>query len=80
MNEPRLIFFDIDATLITTGGVGKSAMHDAGRALHGPDFKIDGISFAGRLDPLRPLERFRAKRIPVRVKKTRQNKELEPRF
>jgi hypothetical protein len=26
-----------------------------------------------------PLERFRAKWIPVRVKKTRQNKNLEPR-
>jgi hypothetical protein len=25
-------------------------------------------------------ERFRAKWIPVRVKKTRQNKRLEPRF
>lgn len=59
MNEPRLIFFDIDATLITTGGVGKSAMHEAGRALHGPDFKIDGISFAGRLDPLLLQEMLR---------------------
>src|SRR5262249_52088733 len=28
----------------------------------------------------RPLERFRAKWIPVRVKKTRQNKKLELRF
>jgi len=27
-----------------------------------------------------PLERFRATWIPVRVKKTRQNKNLEPRF
>ena len=48
----RLIFFDIDATLITTGGGGKGAMLDAGRALHGESFTVDGISFAGRLDPL----------------------------
>src|SRR5579862_7389609 len=47
-----LIFFDIDATLITTGGVGIKAMVQAGRELFGPGFTADGISFAGRLDPL----------------------------
>src|SRR5881396_2246554 len=47
-----LIFFDIDATLITTGGVGIKAMVDAGRELFGPSFTSDGITFAGRLDPL----------------------------
>lgn len=47
-----LIFFDIDATLITTGGVGVTAMIDAGRELFGPSFHADGIPFAGRLDPL----------------------------
>ena len=33
-----------------------------------------------RTSPENALERFCAKWIPVRVKKTRQNKELEPRF
>jgi phosphoglycolate phosphatase-like HAD superfamily hydrolase len=47
-----LIFFDIDATLITTGGVGIKAMVDAGRELFGGPFSVDGIPFAGRLDPL----------------------------
>lgn len=47
-----LIFFDIDATLITTGGVGIKAMVDAGRELFGAEFSSDGIQFAGRLDPL----------------------------
>lgn len=47
-----LIFFDIDATLITTGGVGIHAMVDAGRELFGPSFTVEGIPFAGRLDPL----------------------------
>lgn len=47
-----LIFFDIDATMITTGGVGIPAMIDAGRELFGPGFRADGIPFAGRLDPL----------------------------
>ncbi|HZW10909.1 MAG TPA: HAD hydrolase-like protein [Phycisphaerales bacterium] len=47
-----LILFDIDATLITTKGVGIAAMIDAGRRLHGPGFHAEGIEFAGRLDPL----------------------------
>src|SRR5262245_27525801 len=47
-----LIFFDIDATLITTGGAGIRAMVDAGRELFGPRFTAEGIRFAGRLDPL----------------------------
>ena len=47
-----LVFFDIDATLITTGGVGVKAMIDAGRDLYGPSFTADGVPFAGRLDPL----------------------------
>jgi hypothetical protein len=29
---------------------------------------------------VKPAERFRAKWVPVRVKKTRQNKKIEPRF
>lgn len=47
-----LILFDIDATMITTGGVGIRAMVAAGRHLFGPGFNADGIDFAGRLDPL----------------------------
>jgi hypothetical protein len=31
-------------------------------------------------DIRRPIKRFRAKWVPVRVKKTRQNKNLEPGF
>lgn len=47
-----LIFFDIDGTLITTSGVGIRAMLDAGRDLHGAAFRVEGVPFAGRLDPL----------------------------
>lgn len=47
-----LILFDIDMTLITTGGSGMKAMVEAGRELYGPTFNADGIAFAGRLDPL----------------------------
>lgn len=47
-----LLFFDIDATLINTSRSGMHAMQDAGRELFGPSFRVEGIDFAGRLDPL----------------------------
>lgn len=47
-----LILFDIDATLISTGGMGIRAMGDAGRALVGDGFTTERTEFAGRLDPL----------------------------
>jgi phosphoglycolate phosphatase-like HAD superfamily hydrolase len=65
LTAPRLIFFDIDATLIRTGGVGKAAMLDAARELHGPHFTIDGINFAGRLDPLLLEEMLRLNGLPA---------------
>jgi phosphoglycolate phosphatase len=46
-----LIFFDIDATLITTSRSGMYAIEAAGRDLFG-SFSIEGTEFAGRLDPL----------------------------
>lgn len=47
-----LILFDIDGTLLTTRRAGARAMGDAGRDLFGPDFREDGVEYAGRLDPL----------------------------
>lgn len=48
----NLILFDIDATLISTSGVGIRAMEAAGRELFGPAFTSTGVEYAGRLDPL----------------------------
>ena len=48
----NLILFDIDATLISTSGVGIRAMEAAGRELFGPAFASAGVEYAGRLDPL----------------------------
>src|ERR1700694_3369584 len=45
-----------------------------------PIFKRSNRSRKGHRNPISFLERFRAKWIPVRVKKTRQIKNLEPRF
>ncbi len=47
-----LVLFDIDGTLVTTGGAGMAAMVHAGRELFGEGFTAEGIDFAGRLDPL----------------------------
>jgi phosphoglycolate phosphatase-like HAD superfamily hydrolase len=57
-----LILFDIDGTLITSrseandggsrDGVGMASMIEAGRTLYGPNFTLDGIEIAGRLDCL----------------------------
>lgn len=47
-----LVLFDVDATLITTAGLGVRAMVDAGRVLYGPHFTSDGIEFGGGLDPV----------------------------
>ncbi len=47
-----LILFDIDGTLLSTGGAGLVALEQAGRELFHPSFDISGIDFAGRLDVL----------------------------
>jgi phosphoglycolate phosphatase-like HAD superfamily hydrolase len=52
MPDHRLYLFDIDGTLLLTGGVGIRAMEQAGQDLFGPSFSAAGIDFAGRLDPL----------------------------
>src|SRR5690349_14515705 len=45
-----LILFDIDGTLLRTGGAGLDAMRDAGRELFGEQFTLEGVEFAGRID------------------------------
>lgn len=60
-----LILFDIDGTLITTGGAGVRAMGDAGRELFGEGFTTEGTEFAGRLDPLIIADLLRANGHPA---------------
>ncbi len=47
-----LILFDIDGTLLLSGGAGARAMIEAGRRLLSPGFSFDGVEISGRLDPL----------------------------
>ncbi len=47
-----LLLFDIDGTLVRTGGAGVAAFLAAGVHLYGSTFSLDGIPLAGRLDRL----------------------------
>lgn len=49
---PWLLLFDIDGTLLTTGGAGRVAFNSAASKLFGDHFTFDGIEFAGHLDRL----------------------------
>lgn len=46
----HVILFDIDGTLLNSGGAGQAAMEAAIAEMFGPLRAIEGISFAGRTD------------------------------
>jgi phosphoglycolate phosphatase-like HAD superfamily hydrolase len=47
---PKLVLFDIDGTLVLTGGAGIRAMNRAGEAVLGLTGLLNGIPVAGRTD------------------------------
>lgn len=47
----QVFFFDIDGTLVSTGGAGRSAMDKAFREVHGVEGALGQVSMAGRVDP-----------------------------
>lgn len=52
MSTPEIVFaWDIDGTLISTGGVGRAALNAAFAQLYGVENAFVGVSFAGRTDP-----------------------------
>jgi phosphoglycolate phosphatase len=50
MRPKRLMLFDVDGTLVLTGGAGLRAMNRACQDLVGHDSALDGIVLAGRTD------------------------------
>lgn len=50
MSDRRLLLFDIDGTLITSGGAGESALRDAMKTRFGIDEDLGGILLAGATD------------------------------
>lgn len=51
-----LLLFDLDGTLLLTGGAGMRAMNRAGKGLFGDRFSFDGVEVSGGLDPLLFIE------------------------
>lgn len=49
---PKLVLFDIDGTLVLTGGAGLRAMNRAGASVLGRPDLLDGIQVAGRTDSI----------------------------
>jgi len=52
MREPRLLLFDIDGTILLTGGAGMRCLVRAGKEVFGPEMCWDGIELSGGLDPV----------------------------
>lgn len=51
-SEPVLYLLDIDGTLMLSSGAGRTALDQAFAELHGLSGAMDGITLAGRTDPL----------------------------
>ncbi len=52
LSKRRLLLFDIDGTLITSGGAGEGALMDAMQQRFGIEEDLDGITIAGATDAL----------------------------
>ncbi len=50
-NRSRLVLFDIDGTILYSGGAGRRAMHRALLKVFGAAGPIKGFPFAGKTDP-----------------------------
>lgn len=59
----KVLLFDIDGTLIYTGGAGKRAFVDTLRDAFGIDDTLEDIPFSGKTDPLIVREIFSKHRI-----------------
>lgn len=51
-NKRHLLLFDIDGTLITSGGAGEQALRDAAKERFGVENALEGITLAGATDGL----------------------------
>ncbi len=66
----RLVLFDIDGTLLASGGAGEKALRIVVQARFGPESTMDGIEIAGRTDSgiaRQVLERFGIEPSPAEV-------------
>ena len=64
----KLVLFDIDGTLVLTGGAGVRAMNRALEDAFGPTEGLDGIPVAGRTDwAILDRSTGRPVRVPAQV-------------
>jgi phosphoglycolate phosphatase len=63
----RLVLFDIDGTLIRTGGAGEKAFAAAARSLFNIPEATEGVRFSGRVDHSIAREIFRLHGIPQTI-------------
>jgi len=56
----RLVLFDIDGTLLSTGPVARTTFASALQDVYGTSGDVDGYAFEGRLDPLIVADLMRA--------------------
>ncbi len=50
MRRPTVVLFDVDGTLVSTGGAGRRAMSEAFAQVHGSADALDGIGLGGATD------------------------------
>ncbi|MBX3251891.1 MAG: HAD hydrolase-like protein [Myxococcales bacterium] len=50
--RPTVVLFDVDGTLVTTGGAGRRAMRHAFGEVCGAPHALDGVKLGGKTDPM----------------------------
>ena len=61
----RVLLFDIDGTLLNSGGAGQAAMEDALESAFGVTAPTDGIPVAGRTDRAITTDMLKFHNIPI---------------
>ncbi|MBK6407853.1 MAG: HAD family hydrolase [Holophagales bacterium] len=64
MSSPRLVLFDIDGTLLSSGRRGLDSFSEALRLTFGTDGDVASYRFEGKLDPIIVLELMQQAGIP----------------
>lgn len=72
----KLLLFDIDGTLLMSGGAGKRAMSKAFVILYGHDSVMESISMSGRTDDLILKEAYEKSSVPFTKDELRRYKKI----
>lgn len=76
MSAPRLVLFDVDGTLLSSGRHGLAAFSEALRRTFGTAGDVASYRFEGRLDPVIVSDLMRAAGIPDEVVARRRDEAL----